>query len=759
MKNCYLFFMLLCGLLLCNACNTDDDPPVNPLGNSSQVTFKGTIGGSVFRAGSNTWDLGDPIGVYALNAGGILPAGLYNGKENIKYTTPGTGVFTAANATEAISFPESGALDFVAYYPYQATITGYTYNINVANQSNSANIDLLFSNDATGATKANANVEMTFKHMLSMLVINVVAGDQLTSLDGLAASVKQLKTDGTFSLIDQTITVGSATGAITPAGIPSGASSTLAAILVPGQDLRNAKITFSLNGKDFNWTPDPVVLVSGKKYTYNIQLSATGFTLLNPDATITDWEEANTGTGIITLTPEGDTPDNTITVAALRAKYLGADVTIDEDLILKAVVIQNTTGGNSTSLKNIVVQDVTAGIAIRFLSDNSTLVYGDEVEISLLNQVLSSYNGLLQINNLVNANVTKTGTQTITARPITAAQLVTGDYESQYVAVADVQVVGDDLGKTFAPSSGHGTINMEAATGESFAMFTASFSVFKSSTVPSGSGTLQGIASINSGVCQILPTVLADTEGMTGTRFGNTLTVSPASIQFEAATGNTQTITVTASGAWTATTEGAGFTINTTGGTGNGTVTATASGDSGAAGKIIIALTGTALTKEVAVTQKNPVASGTVIFSDDFNDITSEGGNDTKWSGSMSNPSLTSRTGWTLLSAYSGYQCLKMGAGSAQGSAQTPVLSDLSGDAVLTFRAGAWNGGSEQTELLLEISGGGSLDRSSVDMTKGVFNEFTVNITNGGAATRITFRGKQASNARFFLDDVVVTQY
>ncbi|MDK2837388.1 MAG: hypothetical protein PWR15_457 [Bacteroidota bacterium] len=605
MKSFKFIFVLLFGLLLLNACDTEKDSLENPLDNANQVKFQATIGAaSSTRASGTEWDAGDAIGVYALNEGATLPEGVYDGKENIKYTTPGSGTFTAAT-TVGISFPETGgALDFVAYYPYQATIDGYTYNINVTNQSNSAAIDLLYSNNAKGKTKENQPVNLEFKHMLSMLVLNIAAGDGVASLDGLTVSISDLKTDGTFNLADGTITTGSTSATITPAGAVTGTSGTVAAILVPGQNLNSSKITFSLAGQVYEWIPNSVTLESGKRYTYSLQLTTTGLVMLQPEATIVDWEDADTGTGSIILTPEEGAPEDYSTIAELRSMYTGSDVEITDDIKIKAVVIQNLDGGNSTSLKNIVVQDETAGIAVRFVADNADFDFGDEVEISLIGQQLSAYNGLLQINNLPNENVTKIGTKSVVAKEITAAELLTGNYESQYVAVSNVQVAAADLGKTFATESAHGSINMEAESGETFIMFTSRYAAFRDETVPQGSGTLKGIASVNNDVYQILPTTAADYAGMTGVRFGNTLTVSPASIQFEATSEDTKDIAITASGAWTATTEGTGFTVSPLTGTGIATVTATATAASGASGKIIFTLDGTAVTQEVTVSQK-----------------------------------------------------------------------------------------------------------------------------------------------------------
>jgi hypothetical protein len=129
------------------------------------------------------------------------------------------------------------------------------------------------------------------------------------------------------------------------------------------------------------------------------------------------------------------------------------------------------------------------------------------------------------------------------------------------------------------------------------------------------------------------------------------------------------------------------------------------------------------------------------------------GGNDGSWSGGIAGTSLVASdlANWSSAYGYKADKCVRIGTSSAQGSLQTPALG-LSGNAVLTFRAGAWSG--DSTQLNLEITGGGSLAMSSVTMSNAAFGSFTVAITGGTANTKITFKGNDSS--RFFLDDVKV---
>lgn len=130
------------------------------------------------------------------------------------------------------------------------------------------------------------------------------------------------------------------------------------------------------------------------------------------------------------------------------------------------------------------------------------------------------------------------------------------------------------------------------------------------------------------------------------------------------------------------------------------------------------------------------------------------GGNSGGWSGSVAANTFDIPV-WTETSAYKGDNCAKIGTSSARGALTTPTFGSA-GNAVLTFRAGAWDGASEQTTLLLEITGGGTLSVPSVTMVKGVFSSYSVNITGATASTQVTFRGFQNSNSRFFLDDIIV---
>lgn len=141
-----------------------------------------------------------------------------------------------------------------------------------------------------------------------------------------------------------------------------------------------------------------------------------------------------------------------------------------------------------------------------------------------------------------------------------------------------------------------------------------------------------------------------------------------------------------------------------------------------------------------------------------FDDADGSGGNDDTWSGSAGTDSFTpDKNGWTFSTSNCGAdQCIKVGTGSAGGSAQTPVLTGLTGNLILTFRAAGWNGESP-TVTISSSTSGSSVSPSSVSVTEKEWNSYEVAILNVTTATQITF-SCDSKNNRFFLDDVCVKQ-
>ena len=141
-----------------------------------------------------------------------------------------------------------------------------------------------------------------------------------------------------------------------------------------------------------------------------------------------------------------------------------------------------------------------------------------------------------------------------------------------------------------------------------------------------------------------------------------------------------------------------------------------------------------------------------LVFYESFDKNDGTGGNDGKWSGSIaSNDIQYDVAGWTCENAKGAKMCARFGTSGKKGTATTPALTDLEGDAVLTFKAAPWN--TEGGKMSVTISDG-TIETSEFELINNTFTEYSVKIS-GGATSKITFT---SSEDRFFLDEVKVKQ-
>lgn len=155
---------------------------------------------------------------------------------------------------------------------------------------------------------------------------------------------------------------------------------------------------------------------------------------------------------------------------------------------------------------------------------------------------------------------------------------------------------------------------------------------------------------------------------------------------------------------------------------------------------------------EDGVSEEQIYEVGNLVFYESFDKNDGTGGNDGKWSGSIATNDIQyDVTGWTCPNASGANKCAKFGTSSKKGTATTPALTDLEGDAILTFKAAPWN--TEGGKMSVTISDG-TIETSEFELINNTFTEYSVKIS-GGATSKITFT---SSEDRFFLDEVKVKQ-
>ena len=131
--------------------------------------------------------------------------------------------------------------------------------------------------------------------------------------------------------------------------------------------------------------------------------------------------------------------------------------------------------------------------------------------------------------------------------------------------------------------------------------------------------------------------------------------------------------------------------------------------------------------------------------------------NGTDVSGSLD--TYTETAGWSGSKVYQAGGTAKMGTGSAMGILTTPTL-DLSADGgnfKIDFEAMAWSTDAPELKIYLDdvlVQTATGLNNSA----SYILSPFSFNLTGGTSTSIISIRGKNNSNSRFFLENLVVTQ-
>ena len=176
------------------------------------------------------------------------------------------------------------------------------------------------------------------------------------------------------------------------------------------------------------------------------------------------------------------------TISEIRSLFTGAASNISESFVIKGIVTSDKDGKNFNT-QNLIIQDDTAGIALRFTAAHS-FALGDEVQLNLNGIELSEFRGLLQLNNIATTKVSKIGSgKTVASKELTLLELNTNfeKYESQLIKLVDVSI-SKTAGTTYSGTS------IVKQGNETIDLFTASAATFAADPLPTKSATITCIA-------------------------------------------------------------------------------------------------------------------------------------------------------------------------------------------------------------------------------------------------------------------------
>ena len=287
------------------ACSNDNDFTTNNEGKDTPISLSVGVGelSVVTRAESNTTT---PLTTGAL--------GLYitkNGDKNIidKYLcnnaqfTYGSSEWTCASDKTYYWAADNATINYIAYHPYQSSITGNYISWDVTSQD-SGNLDLLYQNASNVANTDSHSIDITLGHVCSKLVVNVSKLGSEIAEGKTISSIKigGLKAKGNFYLLADTNNghgAGSWDPDVNPADIGmksitanAGMNSTYEAILIPQTAAFTLTISLS-NNSEYQLAVPSHTFEAGTCYTLTIQVGQDKVNL--GSITQTQWSEENGG--------------------------------------------------------------------------------------------------------------------------------------------------------------------------------------------------------------------------------------------------------------------------------------------------------------------------------------------------------------------------------------------------------------------------------------------------------------------------------
>ena len=347
---------------------------LDPSALTKSITINASIDEDKGSTSNGEWESGDKIGVYMIKSTQLL-SGTSILHNNEKFYTQGDGNFSPSNDANDIRFPESGAkVDFIAYYPYSATISNkFEYIIDVTNQKDQSAIDLLYSDNATNKSVLTPDVDMLFTHQLSKITISISTLDN-SPLENVRASIKGIDLKGKFSLVDKTIT-SSSKGNIRLSTSDKGDKAE--AIVIPTQSLSGVAIEIVNGSYAYECKLDNLSTIDSFKpgitYAFDIKLDPENTVVsvvVNPSSSIKPWEELPPENVIIGKGDEIEDGDGTGDIGSEYNPY-----TIEE--------AKNSTGEKQVWVKGYIVGYYKGNTVKTFSTDISSDVTIKETSIAL----------------------------------------------------------------------------------------------------------------------------------------------------------------------------------------------------------------------------------------------------------------------------------------------------------------------------------------------------------------------------------------
>lgn len=247
--------------------------------------------------GGDSWMKDDKVGIFMLTTGGSLATQTDLLAVNVAYNVADASTGALSPVGSAISYPESGNVDFLSYYPYDKEISA-SYTVSVSGQTTAEaqnTLDVLYAK-TTNVKKSKTAVGFIFRHLLSKVTLNIKLGDGMTAFTGndiTMVNLSGMPQTTTINLDDGKQTAGPVADfpALKASKANNDYAATFSALLIPhkADNYPGRTAAFTIGGETNVWSiPNVDTFESGKHYTYEVKIEKFVITVGTP--VITDWK-------------------------------------------------------------------------------------------------------------------------------------------------------------------------------------------------------------------------------------------------------------------------------------------------------------------------------------------------------------------------------------------------------------------------------------------------------------------------------------
>lgn len=275
------------------------------------------------RATDTDWEAGDEIGVYMQNA----DAATSYLNTNVKYTNSdeNTNGFTSETP---ITYPGGDVtlVNFMAVYPYNENVTDGNYSFTLGD--NLSDNDIMYASSPLVEAGTN-NVDLTFKHKLSKIVLNIKDENGNPLNDATVSIDKQCK-EGVLNMSDGTVTAKEAAEYNSSLQFVDKNNGQYETIVLPDEAREGRIILITTSDNTIYRCPiDNISFDSSKRYTFPVVLYSKDPSVEQPGLVpdIDDWTDEGKSEGWV-VAPGVDITTSKTNYVLIENQTLTANSTI-----------------------------------------------------------------------------------------------------------------------------------------------------------------------------------------------------------------------------------------------------------------------------------------------------------------------------------------------------------------------------------------------------------------------------------------------